>query len=287
MLRRTEGIVLRTFPFGEADLIVTFLTSDFGLTRAFAKSPRKIGSRFGSSLEPLTCVRLSIWGKEEAALPKLTQADIVRSFQTIRDNFMVFLEVSDIVELTLNLLPEREANGKIYALLSNTLGALELLLSRKNSRPNSARKANGGADRGEGMPDAVAVLMNQYRAKVLFFAGFAPKLDACGRCGEQGSRFFVSEGTVLCEVCAESADSPLAVSGALIALYRDLLTWDTSMVQRIKPSKVLNRELSELLRLHVRTILAKPLNAEAFLCAASGKISLSLKNNERIMSEEL
>ena len=48
MLRRTEGIVLRTFPFGEADLIVTFLTADFGLIKVFAKSPRKIKSRFGS-----------------------------------------------------------------------------------------------------------------------------------------------------------------------------------------------------------------------------------------------
>ena len=54
MLQRTEGIVLKTNPFGEADLIVTYLTRDYGILKTFAKSPRKIKSRFGSSLEPLT-----------------------------------------------------------------------------------------------------------------------------------------------------------------------------------------------------------------------------------------
>jgi DNA repair protein RecO (recombination protein O) len=47
MLHRTEGIVLKTTPFGEADLIVTYLTRDCGILKTFAKSPRKIKSRFG------------------------------------------------------------------------------------------------------------------------------------------------------------------------------------------------------------------------------------------------
>jgi DNA repair protein RecO (recombination protein O) len=99
MLRRTEGIVLRTFPFGEADLIVTYLTPEFGILKLFAKSPRKIKSRFGSSLEPLTCSKISFWGKEDAALPKLTQSDIIHPFHSIRNNLHCFLKVSEILEL--------------------------------------------------------------------------------------------------------------------------------------------------------------------------------------------
>jgi len=63
MLKRTEGIVLKTNPFGEADLIVTCLSKDYGILKTFAKSPRKIKSRFGSSLEPLTHSKISFWGK--------------------------------------------------------------------------------------------------------------------------------------------------------------------------------------------------------------------------------
>ena len=50
MLHRTEGIVLKNFPYGEADLFVTYLTPDMGIIKTFAKSPRKTKSRFGSSL---------------------------------------------------------------------------------------------------------------------------------------------------------------------------------------------------------------------------------------------
>ncbi len=42
MLQRTEGIVLKTDLFAEADLIVTYITKDCGIVKTFAKSPRKI-----------------------------------------------------------------------------------------------------------------------------------------------------------------------------------------------------------------------------------------------------
>ena len=112
MLKRTEGIVLKTIPFGEADLIVTYLTYDFGLIKAFAKSPRKIKSRFGSSLEPLTYSKISFWGKEDANLPRLTQSDIILPFKSIRERLDCFLKASEIIELTVNTLPEHEANKK-------------------------------------------------------------------------------------------------------------------------------------------------------------------------------
>ncbi len=95
MLKRTEGIVLRTIPFGEADLIVTYLTPDFGIIKLFAKSPRKIKSRFGSSLEPLTHSKIAFWGKEDTALPRLTQSDILHPFHSIRDSLDCFSKVND------------------------------------------------------------------------------------------------------------------------------------------------------------------------------------------------
>jgi len=61
MLQKTEGLVLKTSLFGEADLIVTYLTKDCGILKTFAKSPRKIKSKFGSSLEPLTYSKIAFW----------------------------------------------------------------------------------------------------------------------------------------------------------------------------------------------------------------------------------
>ncbi len=239
MLKRTEGIVLRTTPFGEADLIVTYLTYDFGLIKTFARSPRKIKSRFGSSLEPLTCSKISFWGKEDANLPRLTQSDIILSFQSIRDRLDCFLKVSEMVELTLNFLPEAEINKKTYVLFMNTLKTIE-----KNC----------------------SILLDTilYKIKFLSLVGFAPKLDGCALCGRSGLSFYISQGSIICEKCAVGMDSPIKLSPGSIKLYESLSKWDASIIERIKPSQSLLSELSSMLNDHIRYTLSKPLRSSAF-----------------------
>jgi DNA repair protein RecO (recombination protein O) len=258
MLKRSEGIVLRTFPFGEADLIVTYLTLDSGLVKLFAKSPRKFKSRFGSSLEPLTHSRISFWGREDTALPKLTQSDIISPFQSIRDNLSKFLKVSEIIELTINFIPERDVNKKVYTLLLNTLQAIE-------SNSPSASLSKGGKG---GFVDE-DLMVNHYKIKFLQLVGFAPRLDSCGRCGKIGYRFYISQGSILCELCAKGIDSPISISPAALRFYTDLLTWDTSKVNRIRPSEMLLLELSDIINMHIKYILSKPLKSETFLHSLS------------------
>jgi DNA repair protein RecO (recombination protein O) len=255
MLHRTEGIVLRTIPFGEADLIVFFLTPDFGLLKTFAKSPLKTKSRFGSSLEPLTHSRIAFWGKEDAALPRLTQSDIVHSFQALRDTFHCFLKVSEIIELTLQFIPEREANTKAYYLFLHTLHNIE-------NNPPSPPFTKGG--RG-----GLALGIMYYKIHFLKLVGYAPKLDTCGRCGKDGHCFYVSHGSILCEVCAKGVDVPVRITQGAMKLYSDLLIWDITKIQRIRPSHLLLSELLDLLDMHIKYILMKPLRSEAFIRSLS------------------
>ena len=270
MLRRTEGIVLRTIPFGEADLIVTHITPDFGLLKTFAKSPRKFKSRFGSSLEPLTHSRISFWGKEDASLPRLTQSDIIHSFHSIRDTLSYFLKVSEIIELTINFIPERDANKKVYLLLLNTLEAIEnqqdginLCMSRPNIKDNAVNTpfAKGG----KGGLSVISLVINHYEIKFLKFVGFAPKLDSCGRCGKSGNSFYISHGSILCGACAKGVGSPIRLSPAVVRLYTHLLTWDTTKIKRIKPSDMLLSELSDVINAHIRYILTRPLKSDTFI----------------------
>jgi DNA repair protein RecO (recombination protein O) len=244
MLTRTEGIVLRTIPYGEADLIVTYLTPDFGILKVFAKSPRKIKSRFGSSLEPLTHSRISFWGREDAPLPRLTQSDILNSFQSLREKFSCFLKISELLELMLSFLPERDVNKKVYTLLLNTLRMLPELQN-------------------------VTLLLTSFKIKFLHLVGFAPKLDACGRCGTRGYSFYLAQGSIMCEGCAHGIDSPLKISPAAVKCYSDLLSWDITKIHRIRPSDALLTELSALITLQVKYILSKPLKSETFSAVCS------------------
>ncbi len=247
MLLRTEGIVLRTIPFGEADLIVSYLTSDFGLLNTFAKSPRKTKSRFGSSLEPFTHSKIAFWGKENASFPRLIQSDIIHPFQSIRDSLNCFLRVAEIVELTLQFIPEREENKKVYSLLLHTLHTIE---ENYNS----------------------TLIFLYYKIKLLKFEGYAPKIDACGRCGMKGYSFYASQGSILCDACAERSEStriemisPVRLSQGAVKLYSVLLTWDSSKIKKVKPSEVIITELSDMVEMHVKHLLTRMLKSQEFI----------------------
>ena len=239
MLQRTEGIVLKTTPFGEADLIVTYLTSDHGIIKAFAKSPRKIKSRFGSSLEPLTHSKISFWGKEDATLPRLTQSDIINSFHSIRSSLRSYLRVSEIIELTLNVLAERDASSRTYSLLMNTLFAMET-------------ECEAG------------LLMLYYKLKLLEIVGFLPGLNGCGRCGKKGDAFYLSHGSVLCERCSKGHEPYFSLSPGVINFYSSLLCWDLSKLNRLKPSEGLVSGLSRVIDEHVKYTIERELRTKAF-----------------------
>ncbi len=120
MIYSTEGIVINNTDYAEADLIVTYLSKDFGLINLFAKSPRKIKSRWGSSFEPLTYSRISFIGREDR-LQRVIQSDILESFQTIRENYKLFLKLSEVLKLFLDILPKREPNIELFSLFLNSL----------------------------------------------------------------------------------------------------------------------------------------------------------------------
>jgi DNA repair protein RecO (recombination protein O) len=258
MLRRTEGIVLRTVLFGEADLIVTYLTPDLGILKVFAKSPRKIKSRFGSSLEPLTHAKISFWGKEDSPLPRLTQSDIMHPFQSLRNDLHCFLRVSEIIELTMCFIPERDINRRVYSLLLDTLHTISAdpsLLQKKPGEDLPHARAGG---------DSQSLILSSFKVKMLKLVGFAPKIDACGRCGKNGYNFYLSQGSVLCGACAHDVGSSIRLSAALTRFYHDLLTWETAKISRIKPADKMLSELLHLINTHIKYVLSKPLRTQTF-----------------------
>ena len=243
MLHRTEAVIFKTTPFSEADLIVTAFTLDYGLVNAFAKSSRKIKSRFGSSLEPLTYAKISFWGREESTLPRLTQSDIIKPFQSLRERSGYYFRVMEIIELTLSLLAERETNRECFHLLITTLNRIE----------------NGGSENGEVFNTIL------YKLRLLDMVGYGPRLEGCARCGTSGYNFYISHGSIICGTCAQGMDSPMRLSLGLIRLYASLRKWDISKIDRIKMTGTLLAELSEVLNSHIQHTIAKPLKTKAFL----------------------
>ncbi|HEX8948263.1 MAG TPA: DNA repair protein RecO [Dissulfurispiraceae bacterium] len=237
MLKRTEGIVLKSSAFGEADLIVSYLTPDYGPLKAFAKSPRKVKSRFGSSLEPLTHARISLFGREESNLPRLTQSDIIRPFHALREDFKCLLDISELLELNLAFLPEKEPTPELFSLLLSVLVKLE-------------------ADRGNRLYPLY------YKMRFLEITGYSPKLDACGRCGSRTETehhdFYVSHGSIICPGCIDERDESIRLSSGALKFYRSLLKWNPASIDRIKPPGHLMAEIAGVINSHVKYTLGAP-----------------------------
>lgn len=243
MLTRTEGIVLRTAVFGEADLIVTYLTRDHGILKAFAKSPRKIRSRFGSSLEPLTHSRIAVMGREDAQLPRLTQSDILRPFQTLRDDYTTFVRASQLLEMNLRFLPEREPNQDAFRLMMQALAKLES--GRKN------------------------LYFLYYKMRFLQICGYLPGLEICGRCGRSSSErspqyFYLAHGSILCEQCSAVRDEARELSAGALRVFCGMLNWRFATIDRFRVGDHLIAELDSLLEAHIAYVLARPLRSTVF-----------------------
>jgi DNA repair protein RecO (recombination protein O) len=243
MLQRTEGIVLKTFPYGEADLLVTFLTADFGIRKVFAKSPRKTRSRFGSSLEPFTHAKIGFTGREDASLPRLTQADIIQPFQGLREALGCFLLASGMAELTLNFLQEGVKSEKAFRLLMRALQMMER--------------------------DCSALYPLFYKIRFLALKGYLPGLDGCARCGGETRTFYVSQGSVMCPSCSARAgsgqdDGGITLSAGSVRLHKTLRTWELEKAGRIKAPEAIVAELTGVLNAHSEYVLSKPLKTRSF-----------------------
>jgi DNA repair protein RecO (recombination protein O) len=175
-LRHDQGIVLRSFPFGEADRVVVLLSPNHGKVRAVAKGVRKTTSRFGGRLEPFTHVDLVLY--EGRSLATITQVSVIEAFPHLRGELDRVLAAGTMVEAVDAVTEEEESAVRAFLLLQRGLRALEA---------------------GPRHPDLVAAFL----LKVADVVGVAPALDHCAGCGtRQGvTRFSFGAGGALCERC--------------------------------------------------------------------------------------
>ena len=119
--RVSETYVLRTYPFRESDLIVSFFTRDQGKLRGVARRVRKPKNSFGSGLERLSLVNLAYSQKETRELVNLNSCDLLQSQFDLLSDFDASVALDYIAELCDQLLPPHEPNERFFRLLTAIL----------------------------------------------------------------------------------------------------------------------------------------------------------------------
>jgi len=245
VLTTTEGIVLKTQKYAEADLIITYLTINKGIIKAFAKSPRKIKSRFGSSFEPLTHSSISLMGKEHST-PLIVKSDIIKSFHTLRENIIDFINISKLAEILIALTPKHIPNKKLFLFFLNIMNLI---------------------DTSEQKQKTILYLISQIH--LLMILGYVPLLSVCGKCGGEGFDFYPKSGAIFCKKCTAShlqnGTSIIKLTSMVIKFYSHCLEWPLHALIRLRPSPETISTLSGVIEEHLNHILNKKLRSSEFL----------------------
>lgn len=178
----TDGLILKEAIVGESDRLVTILTRDEGLVRAFAHKAKSLNSKNSSATQLLCYSRLALYKGRDKYI--INDAQPVEVFFDLRRDIERLSLAQYFCELTMSLAPEEAPAGDFLRLVLNALHFLA-----KGSRPN-------------------LILKSVVEMRMLSFAGYMPDLVGCDGCGEYEAEpmyFLPRSGKIECPRCHKSS----------------------------------------------------------------------------------
>jgi DNA repair protein RecO (recombination protein O) len=186
--RETEAIILKTFPLGEADRLVSFFGRSSGRIRGVAAGARRVKNRYGSTLEVLSHVQLWYIEKETRDLVRIQQAELLESFNKSQTDYGLSTGLAVISEIAENILPEHEVSEPMFRLI--------LMAVREVERTGDWN-----------LP------LSYFAFWTVRLGGWLPRFDRCVSSGTlfgSGPAFYdAHEPGLFCEKCRRSGMKPM------------------------------------------------------------------------------
>ena len=108
-LHQTHSLVLKTTSYRDKDLVVHFLTKEFGKKTGIFYGARSQRSAYRSMSEPFSLLGIEFSEKENADMITIRSADLLESHVDLRKNYHHFLLASYFTELVhISLIPDPE-----------------------------------------------------------------------------------------------------------------------------------------------------------------------------------
>lgn len=175
---KTTGIVIREQTISENDKLVTLLTRDRGVIRAFARGAKSPKSRKNAGTQQFCYCDFDIYSGNnifsvEEARPKET-------FFDLRGDIQCLALAQYFCELVFELSPREEDSEEYLKLILNT----NYLLMRGKKEPE--------------------LLKAVFELRILSMSGYMPSLVGCNCCGkfESDIMFFdIAKGEIYCDKC--------------------------------------------------------------------------------------
>jgi DNA repair protein RecO (recombination protein O) len=194
--RETEAIILKTFPLGEADRLVSFLGRTSGRVRGVASGARRLKNRYGSTLEVLSHVQLWYVERETRELVRIQQADLLESFHKAQSDYGLSTGLAVISEISELILPEHEVSEPMFRLI--------LLAVREIERTGDWN-----------LP------LSYFAFWTVRLGGWLPRFDRCVVCdapfGSKPAFYDAHQPGLFCEKCRRPGMKPMHVEARNLA----------------------------------------------------------------------
>jgi len=243
---KTLALVLRAVEFSETSSVVTLFTRDFGKIRGLAKGARRPKGPFESALDLLSLCRLVFLRKSSEALDLLTEAKLERRFRPANRDLSNLYAGYYVAELLHELTDDADPHPELFDAADNTL--LRLMEGH--------------------VPVDLVVL--RWELTALRMLGHQPALASCAECGREVPTtgriaFGQLAGGVLCATCRPGKRQVVSVSGASVALLRQLADPDDTAWQSIELTRGVGGELRGLLNQYLCNLLGRKLRMHGYL----------------------
>ena len=185
MTNSTKGLVIREQTIGESDRLVTLLTADWGLVRAFVRGAKQLKNKLNSSTSLFAYSDFSLYRGRDAFV--IDNASPIEVFFGLRMDIERLSLAQYFAQLAYELSEEEQPSAEM---LSVMLNALHLLCnSNKDKR----------------------IIKSAVELRLLSLGGYMPSILACASCGtyETDLMYFDTlEGCIYCENCGKTGAVP-------------------------------------------------------------------------------
>lgn len=244
-LIKATAIVLRSRKWGDADRIVTFYSKEKGKIGGVARGARRPKSRFGAALEPFSLCRLNLFEKAGDSLLRVSQVDLVRSSQKLRESLRLIDSAARMVNVVAAITPDGDPDPLLFDTLEQGLASLH-----------------------ESEDPAFTALLFQIR--LLGVTGFRPQTDHCAACGKahfaSEPQFSPLAGGLVCLSCAaHQRVRCIALSRGSLSFLQQAIRLDPTVVTRLRASGQVRGEVEAAIEGYVTVVAGKRLPSANFL----------------------
>jgi len=230
-----EGILLRSYDYGDGHRIISAFTREAGKIKAVARGSRKIKSKFAAYLEPASLNIFSLHSKKESGLYSLTGVRPLATNGNLRSDMRLFGYASLMLESVDIMTAENDPDLTLYSLFTDALNNL------------SENEISG------------TVWLFLFR--LLKASGYRLEMFNCLNCGKDVSgkagRFSFPSGGIICAGCAEQPPS-LKISGRSLGYVRRLS-------EKLALPEEAEEEIGNLIGKYIKYELGKDLKSTEFI----------------------